>query len=60
MPAKKSARSKAMVVRFWGVRGSLAAPGPGTLKTGGNTSCVEVSCGGETLPTKRLADTFAP
>lgn len=49
MPAKKSARSKAMVVRFWGVRGSLASPGAGTLKTGGNTACVEVSCAGETV-----------
>lgn len=28
--------------RFWGVRGSIAAPGPGTVKYGGNTSCIEV------------------
>jgi ribonuclease BN (tRNA processing enzyme) len=28
--------------RFWGSRGSLAAPGPDTIRTGGNTSCVEV------------------
>jgi phosphoribosyl 1,2-cyclic phosphodiesterase len=51
MPArKKSAQLRAapsMVVRFWGVRGSLASPGAGTLKTGGNTSCVEVRCGKE-------------
>ena len=38
-----------MVVRFWGVRGSLASPGAGTLKTGGNTACVEVRCGKETV-----------
>ena len=38
-----------MVVRFWGVRGSLASPGEHSLKTGGNTSCVEVSCGAETV-----------
>ena len=38
-----------MEVRFWGVRGSLASPGPATLKTGGNTSCVEVRCGKETI-----------
>jgi len=38
-----------MTVRFWGVRGSLAAPGRSTLGTGGNTSCIEVSCGGETV-----------
>jgi phosphoribosyl 1,2-cyclic phosphodiesterase len=29
-------------VRVWGCRGSLAAPGPETLRYGGNTSCVEV------------------
>jgi phosphoribosyl 1,2-cyclic phosphodiesterase len=31
-----------MRVRVWGCRGSVAAPGPETLKYGGNTSCVEV------------------
>ena len=31
-----------MKVRFWGTRGSIATPGPATLKYGGNTSCVEV------------------
>lgn len=31
-----------MQVRFWGTRGSIAAPGPGTMRYGGNTSCVEV------------------
>ena len=29
-------------VRFWGVRGSVPVPGPGTVRYGGNTSCVEV------------------
>jgi phosphoribosyl 1,2-cyclic phosphodiesterase len=29
-------------VTFWGTRGSLATPGPDTLRYGGNTSCVEV------------------
>jgi phosphoribosyl 1,2-cyclic phosphodiesterase len=29
-------------VRFWGVRGSIPAPGPQTQKYGGNTPCVEV------------------
>jgi CheY-like chemotaxis protein/phosphoribosyl 1,2-cyclic phosphodiesterase len=29
-------------LRFWGTRGSIATPGPGTNKFGGNTSCVEV------------------
>lgn len=32
-------------IRFWGVRGSIAAPGPETASVGGNTSCVEVVCG---------------
>lgn len=31
-----------MQVRFWGTRGSIATPGPQTLRYGGNTSCVEV------------------
>jgi phosphoribosyl 1,2-cyclic phosphodiesterase len=34
-----------MEIRFWGVRGSIAVPGPGTAGIGGNTSCVEVRCG---------------
>jgi phosphoribosyl 1,2-cyclic phosphodiesterase len=29
--------------RIWGCRGSLAAPGPDTVRYGGNTSCVEVA-----------------
>ncbi len=32
-------------VRFWGVRGSIPCPGPGTVRYGGNTACVEVRCG---------------
>lgn len=32
-----------MRVRFWGTRGSIATPGPGTIRFGGNTSCVEVT-----------------
>ena len=31
--------------KFWGVRGSIACPGPNTVRYGGNTSCVEVRCG---------------
>ena len=34
-----------MQIRFWGVRGSIAKPGPETLRYGGNTSCVEIRCG---------------
>ena len=36
-----------MKVRFWGVRGSIPAPGPETNRYGGNTSCVSVTAGGE-------------
>src|SRR5919199_1588642 len=35
-------RRGAMRIRFWGTRGSLAKPGPTTVRYGGNTSCVEV------------------
>ena len=31
-----------MIVKFYGVRGSIPAPGPATMKYGGNTSCVYV------------------
>lgn len=31
--------------RFWGVRGSIASPGPDTARYGGNTPCIEVRCG---------------
>jgi phosphoribosyl 1,2-cyclic phosphodiesterase len=36
---------KDFYVRFWGVRGSLACPGSGTVRYGGNTSCLEIRCG---------------
>jgi phosphoribosyl 1,2-cyclic phosphodiesterase len=36
-------------VRFWGVRGSIACPGPDTLRYGGNTSCLEIRCGNRLL-----------
>ena len=31
-----------MIITFYGVRGSTAAPGPQTVKYGGNTSCVHI------------------
>ena len=31
-----------MEATFWGVRGSIPAPGPETNRYGGNTSCVSV------------------
>ena len=36
-------------IRFWGTRGSIAKPGPSTLRHGGNTSCVEVRAADGTL-----------
>src|SRR5918999_97703 len=36
-------------VRFWGVRGSIACSGPRTARYGGNTSSIEVRCGGRML-----------
>jgi len=36
-------------VKFWGVRGSIACPGPRTVRYGGNTSCLEMRCGGRLL-----------
>jgi phosphoribosyl 1,2-cyclic phosphodiesterase len=32
-------------IKFWGVRGSIPTPGPGTVRYGGNTSCIEFRCG---------------
>jgi CheY-like chemotaxis protein/phosphoribosyl 1,2-cyclic phosphodiesterase len=29
-------------LKFWGVRGSIASPGPATVRYGGNTACIEV------------------
>jgi phosphoribosyl 1,2-cyclic phosphodiesterase len=32
-----------MKIKVWGARGSVPAPGPETMRYGGNTSCVEVT-----------------
>lgn len=34
-----------MKIKFWGTRGSIAVPGKGTTKYGGNTTCLEVILG---------------
>ena len=31
-----------MVIKFWGVRGSIPSPGQETVKYGGNTLCLEL------------------
>lgn len=36
-------------LKLWGVRGSIPVPGPGTVRYGGNTACVEVRADGELL-----------
>lgn len=36
-------------IQFWGVRGSIACPGPETVRYGGNTPCVEMRIGSERL-----------
>jgi phosphoribosyl 1,2-cyclic phosphodiesterase/CheY-like chemotaxis protein len=35
--------------KFWGVRGSVPTPGAGTVRFGGNTSCIEVRAGNEII-----------
>jgi len=36
-------------LKFWGVRGSIPVPGVGTLRYGGNTTCVELRADGEII-----------
>lgn len=38
-----------MLVTFWGTRGSIAKPGPDTVRYGGNTSCVSIRTDAGTL-----------
>jgi phosphoribosyl 1,2-cyclic phosphodiesterase/CheY-like chemotaxis protein len=42
-------RKARFLVRFWGTRGSIATPGPATVKYGGNTACTEIRCGDHLL-----------
>lgn len=39
----------ALQVKFWGVRGSVPAPGASTVEYGGNTSCVEIRSASQLL-----------
>lgn len=36
-------------VKFWGVRGSIPSPGAHTAVYGGNTPCIEITCGDRCL-----------
>lgn len=38
-----------MIVKVWGVRGSIPTPGPHTVRYGGNTTTVSVEIGGKVL-----------
>jgi phosphoribosyl 1,2-cyclic phosphodiesterase len=44
-----SASSPPARISFWGTRGSIAVPGPATLRYGGNTTCVELRADGEII-----------
>ncbi|MEM8532354.1 MAG: MBL fold metallo-hydrolase [Chloroflexota bacterium] len=37
------------IIRFWGVRGSYPVPGQQTVRYGGNTSCIELQLGTQTI-----------
>jgi len=45
----KDSHSAKFLVQFWGVRGSIPSPGKGTVRYGGNTSCVEMRIDGHHL-----------
>ena len=36
-------------IKLWGTRGSIAVPGPETLRYGGNTTCIELRADGELI-----------
>ncbi|MCD6052321.1 MAG: hypothetical protein K0Q55_3739 [Verrucomicrobia bacterium] len=48
-PTKPMFTGDQVRVRFWGVRGSIATPGPDTAYYGGNTTCIEVRADGEII-----------
>ena len=41
--------SNRILLRYWGVHGTLPAPGPAYTRYGGNTPCVSMEIGGEPL-----------
>jgi phosphoribosyl 1,2-cyclic phosphodiesterase len=44
-----SSTQNLFTIQFWGVRGSIASPGPETVRYGGNTPCIEMRVGGKRL-----------
>lgn len=41
--------SETFIIRFWGTRGSYPVPGAGTVRYGGNTPCVELEIGNQSI-----------
>lgn len=56
MNETKPVRRPAPELVFWGVRGSIARPGPETVLFGGNTACIEVRPAGEAARTTIIVD----
>jgi len=48
-PDANSAGNDVLSVRIWGARGSIPAPGPATLRYGGETTCLEITAGHRTF-----------
>ena len=48
MPSVPASSSSARI-KLWGTRGSIAVPGPETLRYGGNTTCVELRADDEII-----------
>ena len=46
---RRGASKTGLTVRFWGTRGTCPAPGPETVRYGGNTPCVEIRAGGAVI-----------
>lgn len=45
----RSVSASPVRIKFWGTRGSIGVPGVGTVRYGGNTTCVEVRADGEII-----------
>jgi phosphoribosyl 1,2-cyclic phosphodiesterase len=48
-PHRQAAKNDCFQVQYWGVRGSIACPGPDTLRYGGNTPCVQMRVADQSL-----------
>ena len=50
---RQRAGRERMKIKVWGARGSIPAPGPETMRYGGNTSCVELTLSDGSTPDPR-------